>query len=242
MLTPPPPSFIVYIHTSGKVVILQRPSLFLTSLSVRKFISSEIGPFQLCGGNLTNIKWLESLGICAMSPSFWFSFTNRCSLSVKITFRSIYNRYELHIMKHIDRNPGSQLYAFKTHYILVLCSKHTHNFFLWERLNGDSLQTLYSSSSFLADVRLSRSPEGGITAWSKLYQQSFYLAQFYNSSAKETQTNFFWKFGKIILLRFESSTLILCKELSSTIFQLWVSQSVSEACVTPIQISTFCNI
>ena len=39
-------------------------------------------------------------------------------------------------------------------------------------------------------------------------------------------------------LRYESSTLILCKELSSTIFALWVCQ----ASVTPVQISTFCNI
>ena len=37
-------------------------------------------------------------------------------------------------------------------------------------------------------------------------------------------------------LRYESSTIILCKELSSPIFQsLWVSQ----ASVTPVQISTF---
>ena len=40
-------------------------------------------------------------------------------------------------------------------------------------------------------------------------------------------------------LRCESSTLILYKELSSTIFQ---SLSVSQASVTPVQISTFCNI
>ena len=76
--SPPPPSFIVYIHTPGKVVILQRPSLFLTSLSVRKFISSEIGRFQLCGGNLTNIIRLESLGTCVMSSSFWISLSTRC--------------------------------------------------------------------------------------------------------------------------------------------------------------------
>ena len=45
-------------------------------------------------------------------------------------------------------------------------------------------------------------------------------------------------------LRYESSTLILHKELSSTIFQSCqsVSQSVSQASVTPVQISTFCNI
>ena len=41
------------------------------------------------------------------------------------------------------------------------------------------------------------------------------------------------------LLRYESSTLILCKELSSTIFQsLSVRPSVRKACVTPFQIST----
>ena len=40
--------------------------------------------------------------------------------------------------------------------------------------------------SFQADVRLSRNPEGGITAWSELYRQFFYLAQFYISSAKDT--------------------------------------------------------
>ena len=40
-------------------------------------------------------------------------------------------------------------------------------------------------------------------------------------------------------LRYESSTLILYKELSSSIFQ---SLSVSQASVTPDQISTFCNI
>ena len=68
--SPHPPSFIVYIHTPGKVVILQRPSLFLTSLSVRKFISSEIGRFQLCGGNLTNIISLESLGTCHLRFEF----------------------------------------------------------------------------------------------------------------------------------------------------------------------------
>ena len=39
-------------------------------------------------------------------------------------------------------------------------------------------------------------------------------------------------------LRYESSTLILCKELSSSIFALWVCQAL----VTPAQISTFCNI
>ena len=40
------------------------------------------------------------------------------------------------------------------------------------------------------------------------------------------------------ILRYESSTLILYKELSSHIFPLWVSQ----ASVTPVQISTLCNI
>ena len=44
------------------------------------------------------------------------------------------------------------------------------------------------------------------------------------------------------LLRYESSTLILYKELSSPIFQMWVSQSVCQASVTPVQISTFCNV
>ena len=43
-------------------------------------------------------------------------------------------------------------------------------------------------------------------------------------------------------LRYESSTLILYKELSSSIFPLWVSQWVSEASVTPVQISILCNI
>ena len=43
-------------------------------------------------------------------------------------------------------------------------------------------------------------------------------------------------------LRYESSTLILFKELSSPIFTLWVCQSVCQASVTPVQISTFCNI
>ena len=44
------------------------------------------------------------------------------------------------------------------------------------------------------------------------------------------------------ILRYESSTLILYKELSSTIFQsLSVSQSVSKASVTPDQIFTLCN-
>ena len=48
----------------------------------------------------------------------------------------------------------------------------------------------------------------------------------------------------IVLLRYERSTLILYKELSSPIFQSCqsVSQSVSEASVTPVQISTLCNI
>ena len=41
-------------------------------------------------------------------------------------------------------------------------------------------------------------------------------------------------------LRYESSTLILYKELSSPIFQS--CQSVSQASVTPVQISTLCNI
>ena len=41
-------------------------------------------------------------------------------------------------------------------------------------------------------------------------------------------------------LRYESSTLILYKELSSSIFQS--CQSVSQASVTPVQISTLCNI
>ena len=49
------------------------------------------------------------------------------------------------------------------------------------------------------------------------------------------------KFGCRVL-RYESSTLILYKELSGPILQVWVSQSVSQACVTPFQISTFCNI
>ena len=40
-------------------------------------------------------------------------------------------------------------------------------------------------------------------------------------------------------LRYESSTLILYKELSSTIFQ---SLSVRQGSVTPVQISTSCNI
>ena len=43
-----------------------------------------------------------------------------------------------------------------------------------------------------------------------------------------------------LFLRYESSTLILYKELSSTIFQS--CESVSEASVTPVQISTLCNI
>ena len=42
-------------------------------------------------------------------------------------------------------------------------------------------------------------------------------------------------------LRYESSTLILYKELSSSIFKV-VSQRVSEASVIPDQISTLCNI
>ena len=61
------------------------------------------------------------------------------------------------------------------------------------------------------------------------------------------------KLGVILILRemfaqqhkfrYESSTLILYKELSSRIFQSqWVSESVSQASVTPVQISTFCNI
>ena len=45
---------------------------------------------------------------------------------------------------------------------------------------------------------------------------------------------------RLLLLRYESSTLILFKELSSSIFQS--CQSVSEASVTPVQISTLCNI
>ena len=40
-------------------------------------------------------------------------------------------------------------------------------------------------------------------------------------------------------MRYESSTLILYKELSSSIFQMWVSPSVNKASVTPLQISTF---
>ena len=40
----------------------------------------------------------------------------------------------------------------------------------------------------------------------------------------------------VILLRYESSTLILYKELSSPIFQS------CQASVTPVQISTLCNI
>ena len=48
----------------------------------------------------------------------------------------------------------------------------------------------------------------------------------------------------LVFLRYERSTLILYKELSSTIFQSRqsVSQSVCQASVTPVQISTFCNI
>ena len=42
------------------------------------------------------------------------------------------------------------------------------------------------------------------------------------------------------ILRYESSTLILYKELSSPIFQSCLS--VSQASVTPVQISTLCNI
>ena len=41
-------------------------------------------------------------------------------------------------------------------------------------------------------------------------------------------------------LRYESSILILYKELSSTIFK--VCESVSQASVTPVQISTLFNI
>ena len=53
-----------------------------------------------------------------------------------------------------------------------------------------------------------------------------------------------WYVGSslFVALRYESSTLILYKELSSPIFQMWVSQSVCQASVTPVQISTFCNI
>ena len=43
-----------------------------------------------------------------------------------------------------------------------------------------------------------------------------------------------------LFLRYESSTLILYKELSITIFQS--CESVSQALVTPFQISTLCNI
>ena len=44
-------------------------------------------------------------------------------------------------------------------------------------------------------------------------------------------------------LRYESSTLILYKELSSTVFQsLSVSEWVRKASVTPVQISTLFNI
>ena len=58
----------------------------------------------------------------------------------------------------------------------------------------------------------------------------------------------FWSFGyfgvldilKFGILRYENSTLILYKELSSPIFQS--CEWVSEASVTPVQISTFCNI
>ena len=53
-----------------------------------------------------------------------------------------------------------------------------------------------------------------------------------------------WEFrstlSQIDFLRYESSTLILYKELSSTIFQS--CQSVCQASVTPVQISTLCNI
>ena len=50
-----------------------------------------------------------------------------------------------------------------------------------------------------------------------------------------------------LFLRYESSTLILYKELSSSIIQSlsvsqWVSEWVRQASVTPVQISTFCNI
>ena len=161
-----PPSFIVYIHTPGKVVILQRPSLFLTSLSARKFISSEIGRFQLCGGNLTNIIRLESLGTCVMSSSFWISLSTRC---VAYWWK-----------------PRKSAVCFYI-YILVLCSKKVHNFF---RENVWTVTFFFTNfvlfPSFQADVRLSRNPEGGITAWSELYRQFFYLAQFYISSAKDT--------------------------------------------------------
>ena len=47
-----------------------------------------------------------------------------------------------------------------------------------------------------------------------------------------------------LFLRYESSTLILYKELSSPIFQSChsVSESVRKASVTPVQISILCNI
>ena len=128
--SPHPPSFIVYIHTPGKVVILERPSLFLTSLSARKFISSEIGRFQLCGGNLTNIIRLESLGTCVMSSSFWISLSTRC---VAYWWK--------------PRKPA--VCFWNTLYFGVVFEKSTQ-FFSWERLNSYFffLQTFYSSRRF----------------------------------------------------------------------------------------------
>ena len=60
-----------------------------------------------------------------------------------------------------------------------------------------------------------------------------------SSSSSSISSSSLW----LLSSRYESSSLILYKELSSPIFQsLWVSQSVSQASVIPVQISTLCNI
>ena len=72
------------------------------------------------------------------------------------------------------------------------------------------------------------------------------LGSLATGNCSNAETTFYMKpelnvFPKpMLLLRYESSTLILFKELSSTIFQS--RESVSEASVTPVQISALCNI
>ena len=133
---------------------------------------------------------------------------------------------------------------------VILLSWHGKLFSCCSRWRGSNFHSQVQASGVEVRIhnRLLKAREtwnlssGGLA----LEQQSPHCRKYffpkYNVLKKTCKFAFFLfsKVGSHAILRYESSTLILYKELSSPIFQS--CESVCQACVTPFQISTFCNI
>ena len=107
----------------------------------------------------------------------------------------------------------------------------------------DALRRFVKNKHFTVRLTVSVSPPIPLRSFFCDFFGVFYIVDYDSicSEADFTQEKvIFIQLLDSPFLRYESSTLILYKELSSSIFQS--CQSVSEASVTPVQISTFCNI